>query len=783
MRWLVLLLSVLLAIVAGPTWAQQPPPPQHPRQTQKLPPQSQQQPHQPGQPGVVHQHGGSSWEPPTEGRDQGVFFVEMVVWSPDRAPTISVNVMGERITKRMQLNEEGLYNSTFRVPHSRLLPVELRLDDNKVYEDLIVLHHGDHRVSWMVTDAGHIARSSSPTSSENMARQEAMILAGGALWILLVGLVLVSGRMEREGREPIAWRLPEVGWLFIWLALSVAFTWPSALSNNTMIVGRHFDAPGTLWVIGAASRLFANVDPMTAWPLGADISRLDSYLLVPIAAVFEALGPGRIFGWIGIVGVALNAWAAQHFARAVGVRSPWTMLAGFGYGFCGMAATALLEGHVYQVFNPWLPWFGAMLWKCTQHDGTPKQTAWATALFVLCWLTTAYVGIVALAMGAAVLWMSERRPKGLTIGSVAFLLAYTAWYMHGDAQARESMEPLNPMSAHMAGLLAATPEIDRAEHSMAPIIFGWLLGLSVLAFKVLPKGRWQALFWSGAAAVVCSMIPKFAASPDFVLLPANLDWVAGPVAGMLRFPIRWAWLWSLCGGVVAAKVASSLAPRWGRFGWLVLLVVVAEAFIRIGTPYRQEFRYIEAPAALSETPGGVLDLFPITQNRGENHDRWLSNFACIEQLGHEQPIADDCVHTKPRRIRHDLNIWLQDRLLREQMEGVEATLAALGFKTVMLRPDLFTTQHASLMEAELKSIDSNPRVIREKGVHGLIFRLRGTQNQDIPTMLRDLKPPEQPRVSRRQWIGGTHHGKYNGWVAIISWIVIALGLGIAIRRR
>jgi len=763
MRWLVLLFSVLFFVGTGDAWAQQGP--------------------SSSNAGLVHQGEQGAWEPPTKERDKGISFVEMSVWSTEGPPTITVNLMGEQVVKRMQVTDVGVYSATFRVPYGRLLPVELRLGDGKLYEDLIVLHHGDHRISWMVTESGEIQRSSSPVSSDSMAIQEALILSGGALWILIVGLVLVSGRMEKDGREPLSWRIPELVWLAIWLALSVAFTWPSALSNNTMIVGRHFDAPGTLWVIGSASRLIANVDLLTAWPLGADLSRLDSYLLIPIATLFEKLGPGRIFGWIGIAGVALNAWAAQHFARAVGVRSPWTMLAGFGYGFCGMAATGLLEGHVYQVFNPWLPWFGAMLWKSTHTEGTARQTWLAAILFMLCWLTTAYVGIVALAMAIGVLWMSDRRPRGLILTSMVFLVAYSAWYMHGDAQARESMEPLNPMSAHLAGLLAATPEIDRAEHSMAPIIFGWMLGLSVLAFKVLPWGRWRALFWSGAGAVVFSMIPQFAASPDFVLVPANLDWVAGPVAGMLRFPIRWAWLWSLCGGVVAAKVASTLAARWGRMGWLVLGVVVAEAFIRIGTPYRQEFRYIEAPAMFAERPGAVLDLFPVTQNRGENHDRWISNFACVEQLAHGQPIADDCVHTKPRRLRHDLNIWLQDRLLREQMEGVEATLAALGFKTVVLRPDLFTTQHASLMEAEMKSVDSNPTVVREKGVHALLFALKGLQNQDIPTMLRDLKPPEQPRVSRRQWIGGSHHGRFNGWVAIVSWLVIACGLGMAIKRR
>ena len=173
----------------------------------------------------------------------------------------------------------------------------------------------------------------------------------------------------------------------------------------------------------------------------------------------------------------------------------------------------------------------------------------------------------------------------------------------------------------------------------------------------------------------------------------------------------------------------------------------------------------------------------MTENRGNNWDRWLANVSCLEQLNHGQPIAEDCVHTKPRKIRQKLNVWLQDRLLREDMEGAEATLAALNFRTVMLKPDLFTTQHAAKMEAELKTIDPHPDVVNEKGVHAVLFTVTGSANQNVDAMLRNLKPPAQPRVSRRNWMGSAHHGRFNGPVALGSWIVIIIAMGIGLRRR
>jgi len=759
MRWLFLILSMLLWAVTPPAMAQERP--------------------------VSDHHGAPGerlWQAPTEGRDAGVWFVEMAVWSTQGAPTVTATIRGEQQSQILRLSEVGVYTGTFQVPHGRLLPVSVRIGNGPRFDDLIVLHNGDQRHSWLVTEQGEVRRSSSPVSQASMAIQEAMFLGAGALWILIVSLSIVMGRLEREGRE-IRFRLPEPVWLLVWLGLAVAWTWPTALSDNSFVVGRHFDTPGTLWVIGAAQRLLGSVDGMTAWPLGGDISRLDSYLLVPIAMMLQALGVGKIFGLVGIVGVAVNAWAATHFAKAVGAKQPWTMLAGFGYGFCGMAATGLLEGHVYQVFNPWLPWFGAALWRCSSPEGTLKQARWALLFFVLCWLTTAYVGVIAFAMAVLLLVRSERRPRTLVLGGGVFLVAYVLYYMHGTAPSREALESLNPMSAHLSGLLAATPEIDRAEHSMAPIVFGWMLGLVVLGNKVLPDGRWRGLMWAGIGAVVASMIPQFAASHNLILLPANLSWVTGPVAGFLRFPIRWAWLWSLCGGVVAARVATHMAPRWGWRGLLVLGVVVAEAFLRIGTPYRQEFRYIESPSLESVTDGPILELLPFTDNRGVNHDRWMANFSCLAQLSHGKAIAEDCVHSKPHRMRQHLNFWLQDLLLNEDTESIEPMLAGLGFKSIMIQPDLFNTQDASLMEAELRSVDDNPTVVREKGMHALLFAVTGTPSDDPKELLRTIRPPDNPRLSRQQWIGDAHHGRYNGIVALGAWFVIAISLGVAVRRR
>ncbi len=42
-----------------------------------------------------------------------------------------------------------------------------------------------------------------------------------------------------------------------------------------------------------------------------------------------------------------------------------------------------------------------------------------------------------------------------------------------------------------------------------------------------------------------SLFRQSAASPALIMFPAIVDWAKGLFAGMVRFPIRWGWLWAL----------------------------------------------------------------------------------------------------------------------------------------------------------------------------------------------------------------------------------------------
>jgi hypothetical protein len=708
--------------------------------------------------------------------------LELSVWSTAGAPTVSATIAGHSVRRVLESDGQHVYRARLEHPPGRLLSVSLRVGDGPVTEDLIVLHHGEQSVSWVVDQRGQFLRSAAPESQGSLATAESLSLVRGALWIFVVAFVLVSGRLERGGPEP-DWRVSDPVWFLAWCVLALGWTWPAVLSDNTVIAGLHFDAPGTLWVMGAAGRLMGEVDPLTAWPLGADLSRLDSYLLVPVSAMLSSLGPGRLFGLLSVLGVALSALAAQQFARALGARAPWTALAGLGFGFSGMAATGLLEGHIYQVFNPWLPWFGAALWRATAAEGRRSQSALAVGLFALCWLTSAYVGLMAVVLSIGLFVFSERRPRGMALGLIGVFIVYVGVYISGSGVGREAHSGFNPVSAHLSSWLAATAEMDRMEHAMGPVLFGWMLGLVLLSTRVLGPGRWRRLLWVGVGGGVLSMAPGFAVSPSLVLLPINLEWISGPVAGMLRFPLRLAWLWSLCGGVIAALVATQLAPRWGRLGSLVLVVAVMETFIRVGPISRQALRYVDAPEMNVAAEGALLELMPMTDNRGQNLERWMASFSCVEQSKHGRAIAEDCLHAKPRLLRAQLNTWLQDRLNRGAIAGLSDTLAQLGFGLVLLRNDRFTVGQTAGLDAALRSIDPQPTTVADRGVYGTLFTVSSTVAVDTAEGLQQVVTARSPRVSRRTWASPVHHGRFNGSVALGSVAIIILGLGVALRRR
>jgi hypothetical protein len=718
----------------------------------------------------------------------GDWSVDLQVYSTQGAPTVTASVLGQRSNVVMADQGGDVWTGRVQTPPSQLLPVTLS-SGGSTSHDIVVLEYGDQSIAWQHEVPGQFQRSSSARSSSDIATLEAAILLMAALWVAMVGWLIIGQRKQREGAVP-GWN--PTGWqsALFWVAMSVLWTWPAALANEWFIVGRHFDLPGTLWVIGAAPRLMGGLsDSMTAWPLGAELGRLDSFLLVPISTALSWLSPSRIHGVLQVFGVALSALAAERFARAVGAKAPWTLLAGFGYAFSGLSANALLEGHVYHVFNPWLPLFGWMLWRSVEAGASRRFGLAAAGFYALCWLTTGYAGVVASLLLVAMLGRSKTRSKSALlaiVGCVGVAAAY-AFYFIMNAGGDGIAERLHPISAHLAGMLSPTPELDRTEHSLAPVLLAWMMALGVWAPRVLDLrlgGRWRRLWWAGLLSLVLSMLPQIAASADLVLVRLEMDILSESFwASLLRFPARFGWLWSLCGGVVAAKVATQLSPRWGRAGWLLLAVVFLEAFVRVGTPLRQVARYGQASPILSQAEGPILEMLPMVDDRGENVERWLTNFSCMAQNEHGQTLTDDCVHTRPRHARKALNYWLQGRLISGQMEGVNLQLQALGIRGVAFHPALFRPEEIIAFQSGLMTLDPRPLRENKRGASVQLYTLdsAAVSAPDAVYESMDLSFPDSVG-SDRIWVHSGGNGRFNGLVALLSWILIAGCWTVAYRR-
>ena len=277
---------------------------------------------------------------------------------------------------------------------------------------------------------------------------------------------------------------------------------------------------------------------------------------------------------------------------------------------------------------------------------------------------------------------------------------------------------------------------------------------------LVPAVAWGAIAWASAGAA--AFVPPW--------MPSR-----GPLGGL------WPPLLAFMIGLLGIMTLRGIASLWTRAPRAL------NADLPAG-PHRFRIEPIDVLLGLGFVAAqyGVLDLyrdFYNPENQAIGHDNYAFLSTGVEQLSHGQAIAEDCVHTKPRKLRSKLNVWLQDKLLREDTEGVEATLAALGFKTVMVRPDLFTNRHAERFIDQLKAVDPRPTRVNDRGVYAVMFTVTGDASADPRAVLADVKPSEQPQVSRRNWQGAIHHGRYNGPVAVVAWLLIGAVLLVTRRRR
>jgi hypothetical protein len=435
--------------------------------------------------------------------------------------------------------------------------------------------------------------------------------------------------------------------------------------------------------------------------------------------------PGRLYGLAQILGVAATAWATEGFARALGARPPWSLLAGAA-AFSGLTSTALLEGYVYHALAPWLPLFIWTWWLACGLKARPWHGLLAGVFFCLTLLTTAYLGLAAalaaVCFAAAALARSRRRPipwvpmlaAAAVVAPVAALSV--AQFMEGtDSAALSEIENTWRLyalegSAHLVAISGPTPAADQQAHSMNAATPAALLCLALAAPVALRGERgWRIAAATAFVALVLSMGPALG-SPGRELAPLPLavfEWLPG--RSFMRFPARLGWVWVVCGGAVAGLVATRLGQRAGRPALALFAFALVDLFAVQRLPARQRTQIGATPSAYAAHEGAVFDLYPEEMGRGYEFDAWAQARSCYFQLGHGRPIANDCVIT----LAEDNPAWKKSRaltplLLAGDAAGAAALLRGWRFSTVALWPDFYAAGDRARIQGTLAVLDPSP---------------------------------------------------------------------------
>ncbi len=509
-----------------------------------------------------------------------------------------------------------------------------------------------------------------------------------------------------------------------YLLLSVAFSWPLATNPLGMHLSPHFDMYSLAWLVGAASSVDVHLHTnVSAWPVGESLVRADSFVLLGMARVLAPLlGPTFPIAVCALLGPVFSAWAAERMAaRALGATWPASLIAGAAFGFSGLMGTALLEGHVYAMLLPWLPF---LAWKgldATRPGGTARDAAWAGVWWVLCLLTSAYSGIAAtLLVGVVAVAALARgaltRRVALCFAAVAGAGggAYTLVFATGGAAQRLDRPELRPAirvvmdsgSTHLDTLAAWTPTSDLFGHSITPSI-GFTTLVLVLYAPWLLRGTagWRTLSAAGVIALTASF------GPYLMVLDHGrtvVPWVLFPLgdfapATFFRFPARLMTLAALGLGGVAAVGVTRIARHRPRVALAIVGLSLLDPLVQTviwarGTrvPFSAPSAYLAAPANRA-----VLDLVPTFLGQVADLDLLVNNLTCAYQIGHRRPILSQCLGTGAEAgPRPRVTGWLVQEL-NQGSPGAAGALGSLGIGAVAFHPDLFSGSDRSRLSEAL----------------------------------------------------------------------------------
>ncbi|MEC8379774.1 MAG: hypothetical protein VXZ96_05610 [Myxococcota bacterium] len=637
----------------------------------------------------------------------------------------------------------------------RFLPIRLWVESERtpvpalVFDGIVPIYLSDQSVYIHLGKGQTEARlqSGPGTQSERQWRESLQTLVFALFFGLVFAVVWWVNKAPRG--TPIQMRWPWWATPLTLFGLSVAWTWPSVLSGADFFVGRHHDAPGTVWFLGQAHHWTGGLDLSSAWPVGANYQRLDSFLLWPISHLSHFIHPASLHGLLLCFGVFISAWAAAHSAEQFGAKAPWNLLSGITFVGGGVAATVALEGHIYQLINPFMPLLLVYWWRACQPSGTVRQALIAGFYFILCVLTSAYIGISA-SLIVMVIWCASKGWQrqvtwAALLPVLPAMLVYVIQFfgasetsIEGDAMA------VAVSSATLENLLGASDDIDRASHSLSVGLLPLGLALSCLLPRLTSRrSGWPILWMLVAVGLVASMGTHLFLNASGQVAPLPLLLLRQlPGFSLLDFPLRLSWAIFLGLGVMSALAMTQLAKRGNSRLWLLLCVALLEPILLTRLPSRQRLQSAKAPSAMMQVEGPILSIYPESLSFGYEYDPdlFFTSLSCLFQVSHQQPIADNCVSVdvshQPRAV---LGKWVHQRLMAGEGHAVRTALSQLGFSALAFHPDLYSEGDSIRLRAGLSTLHSEPSESKDAGLWTQVYPLDGGGNR--PTNWTPLPSP------------------------------------------
>ncbi len=482
------------------------------------------------------------------------------------------------------------------------------------------------------------------------------------------------------------------------LGIALVWTWPLPLDPFTTTIAMHFDQYPAAWLVhAAASYVPDGVSEWSAFPTGEPTTRLDSFLFAMLAVALRGALPGLfVTNLFVLFGPPISAWAAERFAReALGARFPASLLAGLAFGFSPLALVGVLEGHVYYLLNPWLPLLALNVWRAGKGTRSIATSLRTTALWTLCLLTTAYMGINGLVIVAAISWHQRRVDRVFVATAFVIGLAYTALFLRGHgAVTRDAGDALARLgAASLTTLVAWNPWMDLSRHSLAPTIGLVPLCLALLAPLSLawrPPGpkpsRMLLALGLGCLMLAIGPVLEFGVNRTGGVPTLLYPLLKLGLFDIYRFPIRFAWVSALALGGLAAIVVSEMSRGWRH---LFVFAGVLDVLVFSGAAFRVDAHPTPLPSAYALLPeGAVLDLYPEVGGAQEDVGFFQQNLACYYQISHRRPIYERCLNTdislSPRR---KANARVHDAVFGNG--DVLAVLRDLGARSVVGHLDVY----------------------------------------------------------------------------------------------